>query len=650
MNPQRHVIKKQILDLQLSSQQNAFALQTQISHIYRTKLVPLIDHYCNQLCDSETLYRIDKLTLDLGTVHLDTLETDLIDKVTAALRAQLGHRQRLIEAELITSLTPPDIPSPPVMGTNPHPFGSRYSQLSDAADAQSLSSSWSERSQPASSHPSDPTTISFQAQRTEQKPGPELQSRPEPLDRPVPLREENKSQTGPVSQSPLELICYFIQTGRLPWWAPPLSKSELEAQFAQLITAEPARVTSILTSSSQQKHHLQRIIYQFSDALLVQIAQLWSSQRSRSIVDLYEDVTVVCDRLAPPHPFPPEQLRLECWRGIYLSLMFAPTIPPTELARATLQQIITAMPTSDRGLMNQIKDIVQGLNDQNFNFKSALPHLFRQVSLPLEADILKQDTPTTLQVHSSPPPHPPHPGTQERTVIISDRLDPIMHPADVPDDRASVNQPVEKQLVSPSMPSTGENSTNLSLPRVEQSDPAGRFTSLLDDFTTSEEIYIHNSGLVLLWPFLERFFESNYLVERHHFIEPRSAEKAVLLLQYCVDSDSDPSEHQLPLNKLLCGIDLAVPIAPSIELCKMEQLEIEGLLSAVIHNWSVLKNTSVHGLRTAFLQREGILQERDGDWVLQVEQKTYDILLDQLPWSVRVVKLPWMETILHVEW
>jgi hypothetical protein len=45
-----------------------------------------------------------------------------------------------------------------------------------------------------------------------------------------------------------------------------------------------------------------------------------------------------------------------------------------------------------------------------------------------------------------------------------------------------------------------------------------------------------------------------------------------------------------------------------------------------------------------------MLMREDGDWVLQVEANTADILLDQLPWGISMIKLPWMGMMLWVEW
>ncbi|MBK8553377.1 MAG: hypothetical protein IPL53_20865 [Ignavibacteria bacterium] len=73
-------------------------------------------------------------------------------------------------------------------------------------------------------------------------------------------------------------------------------------------------------------------------------------------------------------------------------------------------------------------------------------------------------------------------------------------------------------------------------------------------------------------------------------------------------------------------------------------------MESVIKHWSALKNTSAEGLRNTFFLRAGKLTMNEGECLLQVEQKSVDILLNKLPWGISMIKLPWMEDILKVEW
>jgi len=168
-------------------------------------------------------------------------------------------------------------------------------------------------------------------------------------------------------------------------------------------------------------------------------------------------------------------------------------------------------------------------------------------------------------------------------------------------------------------------------------------------FSQAEEIYVPNAGLVIIWPFLERFYQTLGLVEGKSFKNLESGERAVLILQYLVDGSIDIPESNLPLNKILCGFDPFEPLPTAFEPTEAEKAECQTLLSAIIQHWSSLKNTSIPGFQQLFLERKGILRVRDGCWLLQLEQAPQDVLLDSIPWSIRVVKLPWMEEIVYVE-
>ena len=86
------------------------------------------------------------------------------------------------------------------------------------------------------------------------------------------------------------------------------------------------------------------------------------------------------------------------------------------------------------------------------------------------------------------------------------------------------------------------------------------------------------------------------------------------------------------------------------KLTQDEKDQVGEMLMAIIGHWSILKNTSIEGLRNSFLQREGRLENRDDQWRLTVQQMGHDMLLDHVPWNFRMIKLPWMNQLLMVEW
>jgi hypothetical protein len=164
------------------------------------------------------------------------------------------------------------------------------------------------------------------------------------------------------------------------------------------------------------------------------------------------------------------------------------------------------------------------------------------------------------------------------------------------------------------------------------------------------EANIHNAGLVIVIPYVQRLFGILELTVDGKFVSDEAAERAVHLLQYVVTGEESTPEYQLVLNKLLCGIHGGTPIVPGISVTDKEKTIIEQMLNGVITHWSALGKTSIAGLRETFLQRQGHLSHQDEAWHLKIPQKSFDMLLDRLPWSFAMNRMPWMAKPLNVTW
>jgi len=170
------------------------------------------------------------------------------------------------------------------------------------------------------------------------------------------------------------------------------------------------------------------------------------------------------------------------------------------------------------------------------------------------------------------------------------------------------------------------------------------------DNVENEGIYINNAGLILIHPFLQTLFEHLGLTLENKWIDKISQQKAVLVSEFLITGVNEFEEFNLILNKIVCGFELDEIVATELELTDEIKTECKVLLNEVITHWSVLRNTSITGLRETFLQRSGKLSKVDDGWLLQVEQKSVDVLLNNLPWGIGIVKLPWMNELLYVEW
>lgn len=165
-----------------------------------------------------------------------------------------------------------------------------------------------------------------------------------------------------------------------------------------------------------------------------------------------------------------------------------------------------------------------------------------------------------------------------------------------------------------------------------------------------DPIFINNAGLIILAPYLGVLFEKCGLMKDSIFKDDDCKYKGVQLLAYAASGTSDMDEQDLIINKVLCGLEITAVVQTAVELDDTDKATVDSLLNAVTQQWSALKETSIEGLRSSFLQREGRLEEEGNQFFLRVEQKAFDMLLDQIPWNITKIKLSWMQKILEVIW
>jgi quinol monooxygenase YgiN len=172
------------------------------------------------------------------------------------------------------------------------------------------------------------------------------------------------------------------------------------------------------------------------------------------------------------------------------------------------------------------------------------------------------------------------------------------------------------------------------------------------------EWLVRTAGIVLVWSLLQRYFERLGLVERGAFRDVASQERACGLVHFLASGQTECREPDLVLAKVLCGLDVEAPVPVRVEVDEATRTVSESLLAFLLASWKGIGGTTVQGLRGSFLCRDGRLHHGDGGgngdgegrWTLDVEHRTYDVLLGTFPWQVSVVKLPWMPRPLFVHW
>lgn len=165
--------------------------------------------------------------------------------------------------------------------------------------------------------------------------------------------------------------------------------------------------------------------------------------------------------------------------------------------------------------------------------------------------------------------------------------------------------------------------------------------------------FIDNAGLCLLsaW-FLRLLSMLDYLNEaRKDIKDTKSRIRAIFLLQYLTyQEEKEYRETELVFNRLLVGLPMHIPLPKRLELTAEEKQIADSLLSAVKAHWPKMNGTSMKGFLQSFVTRTGRLEEQDEKWVLTVDDRTYDILLDSVPWGFRQIRLPWMKKYIQVKW
>ncbi|MGZ8158744.1 MAG: contractile injection system tape measure protein [Methylobacter sp.] len=424
----------------------------------------------------------------------------------------------------------------------------------------------------------------------------------------------NNTKHKTTQQGLIEALGYFLKTGSLPWALRlPEGKSFEQVLLENWQETDDSVISRDLNSTLTLASARKRLIRQFSAGFLAVLLKRMSPEGKKVMDDILAilrsfDVPAVAIKqferqlwetvfacIPTPNLLTDRFIAGESWRNL-----------PVELAQQS-----ELMNLLERHWPGLIQDVSPWLSTQKAEEKleNPLPLAERKNFIP--------DTPVIVKDRPHEPalaPENPKNQTPETTQNISTGIGGLVVSEKRPE--KSLAKTLEKQQIQ--HPEAGEG------------------------------IYIDNAGLVLLHPFLPRFFEGLAITAEDKLIQP---ERALCLLHFLTTGQLIAPEYELILCKILCNIPLETPVESDMALTDAEKEEAEALLEAVIRHWDVLRNTGINGLRGTFLLRSGKLSLRDdGDWLLQVESKSYDILLGQLPWGIGMIKLPWMWRMLWVEW
>ncbi|MCB0375530.1 MAG: hypothetical protein KDD04_06395, partial [Sinomicrobium sp.] len=317
---------------------------------------------------------------------------------------------------------------------------------------------------------------------------------------------EKNSPDARQSGSDPELLACFIQTGLLPWWAGKHNKSSLEKTLEKCTATNPGQLKALFLDSMKNSDHFRRFILHFSDTILLKIAGLISPQSLSFLKNHWQDL----QRLSGAEVFkniPKTKLRLEQWRGLFFSISrhVTGTLQHETLTEEQLLFLASGLKTDYAAMIESITTATAQQHKNKHPFKSPLPQIIAGIRIRL--------TTKRTSRHKSPE------EKQKKTNASAGIQDP----------RAT--QQLHQRKTEPWQLYQQEYSGNVQEPikslqqQIQQPETEANPPHVFSNtFNQSEEIYIDNAGLVVLWPFLPRFFETAGLIKEKAFADEDGTE------------------------------------------------------------------------------------------------------------------------------
>lgn len=422
----------------------------------------------------------------------------------------------------------------------------------------------------------------------------------------------------PDTERLVELVAVYARTGTMPWWTDVRRPPDLKEALHRLLVTAPGDLARMLREVAATRGHLERLVVAMDDELLAEVGDLVTPEAAGGLPfgELAELVQIV------PSSATSTRRRRDIWVAL-LQVAFEAAHPSSiDLAEASVVRLANEAHVRAVVMASELLDAASSL--------PASPEL---------TAVIREAERATRRHESQRPDHAAAPEQGEGFSTRPDRRSAAglakLNRSAADTGRVGGNTEVRRA-------GNGSAAPQIALP------PAPATIDL--SFSDSDHMYVDNSGLVILAPFLDSLFTRLGLMREAQFESPEDRHRAVGLLQYLAAGDVAPLEHSVPLNKVLCGLDVREVFDFGDPVTDREAEECTDLLVAAIEHATVFGDISTAGFQGTFLHRRGALSSEPGTWVLRVEGETYDVVLDQVPWSFDWVALPWMSAPLRVQW
>lgn len=418
----------------------------------------------------------------------------------------------------------------------------------------------------------------------------------------------------PASERQFELLRTFARTGLLPWWAEANTADAVDAALLAL-AAHPQSLRALLAQATDDDTGRYRLASHATDDTLLGIVEAVAPTWEEAT--FYRTVQVIVAKAQALSVASPSRARHVTWAEVLRVFGEVSTVT----SASTLTRVATRVEAQLGITTGKLLSALEGVNaSPQDDAALSPPHTHTRGTL--------------LEFVATLPGLPANDFVAAAQVALADASIPAR-------DWEALHRLIAADLTLP----------------VTMRQQWLRALSVLTGVNSSVEaepvdtIYVSNSGLVILWPFLPTLFARVGLTQEGDFSTMDARQGGVALLQYLATGHSHLVEYQIPLNKLLCGLSPGTPVPVDIDLPDTVMTEADQLLEIVIERAPILGEMSIDGLRGSFLLRAGVLEpSASGVWSLRAEQQSYDVVLRQFPWSWDIVRLSWMPSILEVTW
>lgn len=439
----------------------------------------------------------------------------------------------------------------------------------------------------------------------------------------------------PKSVSLTDALAHFLEYGVLPWGNDKAGRSTLRELVSEAMEKHPEQLRLLLQQLGNKSYVFKRLALQLPEEQLQYLAAVSGCGFSPKLPAIFKALRIVTEKflkLAPGSSLVAENpelfIRRESLR--YFAASHSASAGVTE---AVFTGEIAGKIIAQYGLLISPAAI--------HSVKKELKNTSELLTLEVFAKTIKEEPGTEKNKRSS----------RDKKDESNEREQQDRQKNSLHDDKSEAGEKIK-----------GKKEKNNSAPESRAELLAHLKDQLDENHPLAPEadsgLYIENAGMIILAPYLPAFFRNRGLVVQKDFVDEAAKWKAVHLLQWLVYGDQEEeeeirefTEHDLILNKLLCGMDIAEPVPDYAVPGEEEKKAGIEFLKAVIENWEVIKRSSVFALRSTFLVKEGRLKNSGNDWDLFIRRDSaVDMLIDRLPWTISMIKMPWNKGIIYVEW